>query len=245
MKTPFLRLSALLIASSLLLVLSVLALSGQVDDLLPSILTENEASVKGCGNDFMVILDAGHGGEDGGAVGIDGTLEKDLNLQVVFKIRDLLEECGLGVILTRSDDSMLGNGSSGHKKLADLRARLDIANACPDALLLSVHMNKFPMEYCRGVQLYYSPGSDGSLPLAQALHEAVKEWQPDNEREIKKAGSAIYLLDRARIPAVLIECGFLSNGEECALLKSEAYQKQLAALIVSALAEYHQTQIQT
>ena len=240
MKTPFVRISALLLASSLLFALSVLALSGQVDSFLPSILTDNEPSVKSESASFTVILDAGHGGPDGGATGIGGVLEKNLNLAVTQKAGRLLEECGFTVLYTRTDDVMLGSGSSGHKKLEDLRARLDYANGHPDAILVSVHMNKFPLSYCRGVQLYRAK-SEGSEALGESFLGMLRTcFQPDNKRELKTADSAIYLLDRVRIPAVLIECGFLSNEEEATLLQSEDYQQKLAALITASVAAYRE-----
>ena len=145
---------------------------------------------------------------------MNGTLEKELNLQYALAANDLLSACGFKVLLTRSDDRMLGDGEKGHKKLADLRYRLNLANSHPEALLISLHMNKFPQEYCKGIQLYYSPNNGESLPLAQALHRLVKDFQKDNNREIKEATSAIYLLDRVQIPGILVECGFLSNNEE-------------------------------
>ena len=186
-----------------------------------------------------MILDAGHGGQDGGAAAADGTLEKDLNLAVTLCAKDLLDACGYEVLLTRSDDSMLGDGARGHKKLADLKYRLDFANAHPEALLVSVHMNYFPEESCRGVQLYYSPNNERSYALAGAFHRLIKErLQPDNKREIKEALSNIYLLDRVQIPAVLMECGFLSNKEEAALLQSADYQKKLSVLMLSAIDGY-------
>ena len=239
MKPSILRFTALFCVVCLLFVFAVVALSGNAPSLHPSIITDFSGFVKNNEDDFTVILDAGHGGEDGGASAADGTLEKDLNLALTLRARDLLRACGVNVVLTREDDRMLGNGGAGRRKAEDLRARLEIANSNPDALLISIHMNKFPLSYCRGVQLFYSGNNPDSALFAQSLHELVKKrLQNDNEREIKEATSAIYLLDRAKNPAVLIECGFLSNEEEKTLLKSEEYQNKLAALILSALSDY-------
>ena len=238
MKHPVLRFTAILVACSLLFALSVVALSGQMDAVFPSILTENDLSVKDTGEIFTVILDAGHGGEDGGAQA-NGLTEKDLNLEMTLLLYEVLQHSGVHVILTRKTDEMLGDGSPGHKKTEDLRARLDLANAHPEALLLSIHMNKFPDSSCRGVQIYYSGNDRRSERMAEILqNKVVQELQPDNRREIKKATSAIYLLDRVKIPAVLIECGFLSNPLEAALLQDKDYQKELSALILSALSDY-------
>lgn len=239
MKMSIVRFTALFTASAFLFVLSVMALSGQIDHFIPSILSKDSLPVNNADEKITVILDAGHGGEDGGASGLNDTLEKDLNLQLTLRTKDLLTACGYNVLLTRDEDIMLGNGETGHKKLEDLRYRLDFSNGHPEALLISIHMNKFPMEYCKGVQLYYSANNDKSLPLATSLHHLIKEkFQQDNTREIKKATGSIYLLDRVQIPAILIECGFLSNSEESQLLKDETYQKKLSLLILAALNDY-------
>ncbi len=133
MKMSIVRFTALFCAVSVLFVLSVLALSGQLDQLVPPILPKDSPSVKDEGKKVL-ILDAGHGGEDGGASGVNGTLEKELNLQYALAANDLLSACGFKVLLTRSDDRMLGDGEKGHKKLADLRYRLNLANSHPEAL---------------------------------------------------------------------------------------------------------------
>lgn len=185
-----------------------------------------------------VILDAGHGGEDSGAVGIDGVLEKDLNLALCGVLSDLLYTSGFEVISTRTEDVMLGSGAVGHKKSEDLKARVDLAAQNPDAYYLSIHMNKFPKEYCKGIQLFYSPNNEQSLPLAGFLHTLVKTYfQPDNKREIKNGSAHIYLMNRIKNPAILVECGFVSNPEEAKLLQSSDYQKKIALLCLSALNE--------
>ena len=240
MKRFILRSSALITSLFLVGSTASIALKQQSVPLPSTILTDNFQSVNTEKRKLAVILDAGHGGQDGGASGADGTLEKDLNLQVTLRTATLLKAMGYDVILTREDDVMLGNGEIGHKKLADLKYRLDLANDTKDALLISIHMNKFPLEYCNGIQLYYSENHADSLLFAKELHSLVKGFQQDNEREIKKATSAIYLLDRAQIPAVLLECGFLSNEKECTLLKDEGYQKALSLLIASAVCAYEQ-----
>jgi N-acetylmuramoyl-L-alanine amidase len=239
-KEMLVRCCALLSALMLVLVTALFSLGAGENGGDDSILADNPPSVKKGEENFLLILDAGHGGADGGATGLSGTLEKDLNLQVTLKTAELLEAMGYTVLLTRGDDRMLGEGEKGHKKLADLKYRLEFANSHENALLISIHMNKFPMEYCKGIQLYYAPANAQSRPLANALHELVRDFQKDNKRELKEAGSAIYLLDRATVPALLMECGFLSNAEEEALLKNEDYQKQLACLIACAICRYEE-----
>ena len=239
-KELLVRLCAQLTSLFLVVFTALFALGAKNREGDGSILTDGGSSVKEKEENFLLILDAGHGGADGGATGLSGSLEKDLNLQVTLKTAELLEAMGYTVLLTREDDRMLGEGEKGHKKLADLKYRLEFANSHENALLISIHMNKFPMEYCKGIQLYYAPANVQSLPLANALHRLVRDFQKDNKRELKEAGSAIYLLDRATVPALLMECGFLSNAEEEALLKSEDYQKQLACLIACAVCRYEE-----
>ncbi len=187
-----------------------------------------------------VIVDAGHGGEDGGATGVSGVLEKELNLKVAEKTAALFRLFGYDVIMTRESDISLGEDApKGKRKMTDLKKRLEVANANPDAVFLSIHMNKFPQEVCRGFQLWYSPNADTSRRLADIIETTVKvNLQKDNTRQSKKAGEAIYLLDRIKNTAVLAECGFISNKEECALLSDNSYQNTLAACLVYSVGDF-------
>lgn len=185
----------------------------------------------------VIILDPGHGGEDSGAVGIDGVYEKDLNLSVAEKLCALLRFEGWTVIMTRSDDRLLYDPSVAlSHKTQDLKTRLDYGRRYPDGVFVSIHMNKFPAESCQGLQIYYSNNHPDSQRLAADLQGAVQNrLSPDNHREIKSATSSIYILHRIQIPAILIECGFISNREESALLQDENYQNKLIAIIADGL----------
>lgn len=189
-----------------------------------------------------VIIDAGHGGEDGGASGNNGAVEKDLNLNISFLLCDMLRAAGMNVIMTRTEDILLYDRSAdymGHKKSLDLRARLEIAKSVPDPIFVSIHMNAFPSSKYSGLQVWYSQNDGRSKVLAETLQAYVKgTLQPENNRAVKAAGSSIYLLDRAVSTSVLIECGFLSNEEECAKLSDENYQKALAFVLFAAIKEY-------
>ena len=187
-----------------------------------------------------VILDAGHGGEDGGAVSCTGAAEKSLNLSIVGVLGDMLTACGVDVIYTRTDDNGLYDGAvAGHRKMADLKNRLAVHTAHPDALFLSIHMNTFADPDCRGMQFFYSGNDAASAVFAECMRGAVvQHLQPDNSRVCKQAGGDIYLLDRAVGTAVLAECGFLSNPEEAEKLQSPDYQKKVASAIASATADY-------
>ena len=188
----------------------------------------------------VVVIDAGHGGMDGGCVsdiaGETGecVLEKECNLAISKVIAALFRVSGYEVVMTRETDVMLDTESGvGKAKMRDLRARLEMAERYPDALLLSIHCNKFPDKSCRGLQVYYSSADESSGEIAESIQQsAVELLQPDNRRKIKKADSSIYLLHNAKQPAVLVECGFLSNPSEAAALASEGYQKQIAMAVV-------------
>lgn len=186
-----------------------------------------------------VILDAGHGGEDGGAVGVNGLLEKECNLAICEILRALFESNGVRVIMTRSEDKLLYTDYvKGTLKTQDLRNRLEVARTHENDCFLSIHMNKFSDGKYAGLQVYYSPNHKASLEIAAAIQARVTELlQPDNTRKIKKADSSIYLLDRIETPAVMVECGFLSNEKEAADLADDNYRKELALTIFSAVME--------
>jgi N-acetylmuramoyl-L-alanine amidase len=188
----------------------------------------------------VVILDAGHGGMDGGAVSASGIKEKDINLAVVQYLDEMLRECGITTILTRSDDRMLTLESGGKKKMQDLRARLNIANENQNAIFVSVHMNNFTQSKYSGLQVYYSPNHADSELLAELVQNTAKtHLQKENERLCKEATSSIFLLHRMKNPAVLVECGFLSNEAEAAKLATKAYQMQLAFVICASLLQHY------
>ncbi len=185
-----------------------------------------------------VVIDAGHGGRDGGAVGDDGTLEKHLNLAVAVKLQALLETADVNVVMTRGDDRELASPDSAHKKRDDLSARLALAQEYENAVFVSIHMNKFPVEKYSGLQVYYSKNHEGSRILAETIQRGALTLREENRRTVKAAGEGIFLLEHMTIPAVLVECGFLSNYEERELLKTEAYQTKLAMSIYCSLLSY-------
>ena len=189
-----------------------------------------------------VILDAGHGGEDSGAIGhVDGReiYEKDINLTIALMLRDMLEADGINVVLTREEDVLLYDRNTdyqGRKKVLDLAARLHIGQNTPGALFVSIHMNAFPQTQYKGLQVYYSPNHAMSATLAQNVQDTVQaQLQNDNTRKIKRADSNIFLLDRLACPAVLVECGFLSNAQDCANLEQKDYQQKIAFLLFCAI----------
>lgn len=190
---------------------------------------------------LTVVLDAGHGGEDGGAVSASGLQEKTVNLDLVLRLAALLEESGVKVCLTRDRDVLLYDRSTdyrGRKKALDLQARRQITERTPNAVFVSIHMNAFSQTKYRGLQVWYSPNDARSAVLADRIQATVRErLQPDNTRKTKSAGSNIYLLHHLTVPAVLVECGFLSNPDEAAMLAQEGYRQELAQMIFLGIAQ--------
>ena len=188
-----------------------------------------------------VILDAGHGGEDGGAVGVTGVLEKDLNLNLTFALADLLRDAGVSVVLTRESDRMLyeqGQDVPGKRKYYDLRNRLAYAERDPSALFVSIHMNSYPNGAYYGFQAWCASNPE-SLSLAETVSASVRErLQPDNRRRVKTADGNLFLLSRAPGRAVLLECGFLSNQNECERLCDEDYRRELSFAIFCGIMNY-------
>ena len=193
----------------------------------------------------VLVIDAGHGGEDGGTIGVNGIYEKDLNLKIALLLDEWLRAEGFETVLTRSEDVLLYDKSSdylGQKKVQDLATRRKIVEAHENAIFISIHMNAFPEAKYSGLQVYYSQNNTASQTLASEIQTLTHEiLQPHNTRKIKAAGENIYLLDRLTCPAVLIECGFLSNPQECAKLSEEEYQKQLAFSIYLGVVNYFNT----
>ena len=188
----------------------------------------------------ILILDAGHGGEDAGAIGTNGVLEKDLNLSLTQALAALLRAAGYTVVETRTEDRLLYTQGiqRGHKKQSDLANRLTVTEEYENSILISIHMNTFPNDTCRGLQVWYSQNDARSAPLAECIQSKAKELlQPQVHRKIKAATSSIYLLRHARVPAVLVECGFLSTPAECALLCDATYRQMLALCLFEAICE--------
>lgn len=189
----------------------------------------------------IIIIDAGHGGEDPGAVGVSGVYEKDLNLEIAMWLKEELEASGFTVIMSRTDDKMLyseDENIKGMRKLSDLKNRCKLTEEYPNAILVSIHMNSFGEAKYSGLQVYYTDGNDESRNLAGAIQGVVKaELQPENGRVIK-SGKNMYLLEKSKCTAVLVECGFLTNSEECEKLSQKEYQKQLSFSIACGIIEY-------
>ena len=186
-----------------------------------------------------IIIDAGHGGEDGGTVSHKGILEKDINLKIALKLNTLFKNSGYNTIMIRDSDKLIYDENSTtirQKKSSDLHNRLDIVNSSENAILLSIHQNHYEESKYYGAQVFYSGNNTESMALAELIQSSIiKNIQPENKRQIKKTGSEIFLLNNAKIPAVMVECGFLSNLKEAELLNTEEYQNRISECIYNAV----------
>lgn len=186
----------------------------------------------------VIVLDPGHGGEDPGAVA-NGVSEKDINLDIALRIRDMLSSCGYDVVMTRYDDRLLyGTGEEGKKKYFDLRNRVASVNGLESPIFVSIHQNKFPAESCKGLQVFYSGNSEESRLLADMIQEDARLLQPENRRSAKCGSETVYILEKLEIPAVLVECGFISNRREAELLSAEDYRESVAFSIFCSICRY-------
>ena len=184
-----------------------------------------------------VIIDAGHGGEDGGAVASDGTVEKDINLKIALQTAKFLKLYGFEVIMTRESDVSTSTGENFIKR-EDLENRLKLMNENPESIFVSIHLNKFTTSAAKGSQVFYSK-VDNSKTLGDLIQNSIiTNLQKENKRVNKQANSSTYLLYNATVPAVLVECGFLSNESELARLRDNTYQHQLAFCITDGILNY-------
>ena len=187
---------------------------------------------------WTVVLDAGHGGNDPGKIGIDDSLEKDLNLIIARKVQKILEQQDVEVVMTRESDKGLYEEQTSNKKVQDMKNRCALINETQPDCVVSIHQNSYHEEYVHGAQVFYYDGSrDGQL-LAQLLQkQLVEKLDPENRRQIK-ANDSYYLLKKTDIPIVIVECGFLSNQTEAALLAREDYQDRVAWAIHMGIMQY-------
>ncbi len=189
-----------------------------------------------------VLIDPGHGGLDGGASSPGGLIEAPLNLDISLRLRDLFAFIGIQSVLTREDDRSLGYReelSIRENKRADLNARLACSQSYPEQPFLSIHLNKYVQPEYKGAQVFYSPNHAESLTLASCLQEALRKGlDPSNDRRAKLTPESVYLMQHIAAPAVTIECGFLSNPEETAMLRTPEYRKKIAASICCGYTEY-------
>ena len=188
---------------------------------------------------YTVVIDPGHGGIDGGAVSCTGVYESVINLEIASKLNDLFHLLGIRTLMTREEDISIhtsGNSIS-EKKISDLKQRVKIVNNTSNAVLISIHQNYFPERVYSGPQVFYA-NTDGSLELAAQLQTALNTSLAPSSRRKEKAAKDIYLMEKVRSCAILVECGFISNYDEEQKLKSDYYQKKIASVMATSVIKY-------
>lgn len=202
---------------------------------LETVLSENVSSSQ---KPYTVVIDAGHGGFDSGKVGIDGTLEKDINLQIANRLKRTLEAADVKVLMVRTEDIGLYDSNSSNKKRQDMKTRATMMNEAEADCIVSIHQNSYPEEAIDGAQVFYYTDSDQGKNLASLIQkELITGVDPSNHRT-EKSNSSYYLLKEVLTPIVIVECGFLSNREESKKLVDDAYQQKLAWAIHLGVLQY-------
>jgi len=189
-----------------------------------------------------ILIDPGHGGMDGGATGQSGVIEKDLNLIIANKLADIFTQNNYSIVMTRSKDESLHDNDKAsirNKKRSDLNKRRALMSTSGANVFISIHMNKFAQTKYSGAQVFYSRANENSKVLGELIQkELVAQVDTANNRAAKSADNTIFILKNAPIPAVIVECGFLSNSNEEALLQKDEYQQKIAKAIFVAVDNY-------
>ncbi len=230
--------SASLILTVLIFCSCIFGIIKQTERNIVSVISAEVSDYK----DYIFILDAGHGGEDGGAVAYDGTLEKKLNLEICNNLSLYFELFGIDYVIIRDGDFSIGDTSLPtirKRKASDIYKRYEIINSYDNSVLLSIHQNMFSVEKYYGTQVFYDGKFSESEELSKELQFTVKNTiQPDNNRKIKKTDKSIYLLYEAQRPSVMVECGFMSNLNELEKLKNTEYQSQLSYFLTKGIIQF-------
>jgi len=194
-------------------------------------------------NDILtVIVDAGHGLPDGGTVGISGSVEQKINLDIALKLKEVFEGKEIKVVMTRETENGLWDSDSQtirQKKVSDMNNRLNIMKESDADLFISIHMNSYPNSKTSGLRVFYSPNHKEILPLAENIQVRMKEITGANTTVVKSADKSLFLMKNPPIPAILVECGFLSNPKEEKKLQESDYQARLAWAIADAIENYY------
>ncbi|MFV8829698.1 N-acetylmuramoyl-L-alanine amidase CwlD [Alkalihalobacterium sp. APHAB7] len=189
----------------------------------------------------VIILDPGHGGPDGGAVSKSGLLEKDVTLEIALDLRDYLQEAGALVLMTREEDRDLADSDIKkirHRKVQDLKRRVELINGSDGDMFVSIHLNAIPSPKWKGAQTFYNRTVEENEYIAKFVQDEIRRNLENTHRVAKPIGN-VYLIKQAQIPGVLVEVGFLSNPEEAKLLEKEKYQQKVAASIYQGILRYY------
>ncbi len=188
-----------------------------------------------------IVLDAGHGGNDPGKVGINGVEEKQLNLEIALRVKKYLEASDVQVVLTRDSDDGLHDADASNKKVQDMRRRVElIESTAPDAVI-SIHQNSYPQEAIHGAQVFYFSKSKAGQQLADNIQKGIRTFVDTENKRETKPNDSYYLLKKTSCPIVIVECGFLSNAKEAKKLCEDAYQDRIAWTIALGINQYLNT----
>nr|MBP3598083.1 N-acetylmuramoyl-L-alanine amidase [Eubacterium sp.] len=185
----------------------------------------------------LVVIDPGHGGYDPGKVGVAGTLEKDINLRIALKLKKVLEDSGYQVIMTREDDRALNEENVSGKKMSDLKNRVKRINEQKPAVAISIHQNSYSTE-TKGAQVFYYQGSEESHAFATVLQNTIRDELADGNHRVEKGNDSYYMLRKTEGIFAIVECGFLSNPQEEALLNTDEYQKKMASAMAEGIENF-------
>ena len=190
---------------------------------------------------MIIVIDAGHGGKDPGKVGANGTLEKDINLEIALLLKELLEEDGVTVVMTRQTDTGLYDENSSNKKMQDLKGRLAIIGESRADLVVSIHQNSFSDASVCGPQVFYYEGSKQGESAAMLVQNALNTELEIARPRTQKSNDNYFLLTRCSQIMIIAECGFLSNPDEEKLLNDKAYRQRIAEALRKGIYEYFDT----
>ncbi len=214
----------------LFLLMGAIIASWKLSELTADVSSANKATKK-AETDIVIVVDPGHGGEDPGKVGINDVLEKDLNLQISKKVKTLLEEAGIKIVMTRENDKVPD------AKKQDLNERVQLINSTNPTLALCIHQNSYPDAKIRGAQVFYHTLTEEAEDVAAIVQEELRTVDPNNTRQIKE-NDTYYMLKNTQVPTIIVECGFLTNPEEAEKLTQEDYQEQIAQAICEGIVRW-------
>ena len=212
----------------LFLLMGAIIASWKLSELTANVSKEEKKAKK---DQVVIVVDPGHGGEDPGKVGINDVLEKDLNLQIAKKVKKLLEEAGIKIVMTRTNDKVPD------AKKEDLNQRVQLINDTKPKLALCIHQNSYPDAAIKGAQVFYHTITPEAEDVASIVQEELRTVDPTNTRQIKE-NDTYYMLKNTQVPTIIVECGFLTNPDEAAKLTQEEYQDQLAQAICEGVIKW-------
>lgn len=210
-------------------ILGVIAVSQKLSEYVASTQMDNK--------EIVVVVDAGHGADDPGKIGVNNVLEKEINLQIAKKVQYHLEKAGLRVIMTREDDRGLYDDTVSNKKAADMKKRVALINEAKPNLVVSIHQNSYTDGAVKGAQVFYYTHSKEGEALALLMQEALRAFDSTNTRQAK-ANDTYYMLKKTEVPTIIVECGFLSNAQEAEKLAEDTYQEEVAEAICSGVTKW-------